>query len=391
MLGQKKRLRLDGSDPINNALCAFWPLNANAGSIAVDLSPARKNGTLTAFNPPGWAFGIYGRALTFDGVSNYINVNSRPLNNLASGSFVMRFRPNAGGGILYYEDGNGKNNFAVYCPSPGSSAFVVNIGSNTSRSSTVRTWDSNTWYHVAITWGAEIKIYIDGVIDTTIAASGGTTNVVGDNDQFGRYSFGGGIVGGYSPATIGDTRAFSRSLSSSEIARIYRDPWAGAARFPRRTVYRPSAVYTLAPSPVVYEYTPADVVLTYTPAPPPPDTGDTHDGIKRRTRRQRAVDAAEQRRRASLAEEALALRLSLEAAMGMAAEVAEEAPQEAIQAATRKAARIVPALADTRPDDALLASAREAVAALLAAVQEAERARALAEDDEEVLMLLRAL
>jgi hypothetical protein len=51
----------------------------------------------------------------------------------------------------------------------------------------------------------------------------------------------------------------------------------------------------------------------------------------------------------------------------------------------------VPALADTRPDDALLALAREAVTALLAAVQEAERVRALAEDDEDVLMLLRAL
>jgi hypothetical protein len=120
-------------------------------------------------------------------------------------------------------------------------------------------------------------------------------------------------------------------------------------------------------------------------------TGDTHDGFVRRSRRERAMAAAEQRRRDEMAQEAVALRLSLEAAIGMAAEVAEEAPQEAIQAATRQAARMVPALADTRPDDALLASAREAVAALLAAVQEAERARALAEDDEEVLMLLRAL
>jgi predicted Zn-dependent protease len=112
--------------------------------------------------------------------------------------------------------------------------------------------------------------------------------------------------------------------------------------------------------------------------------------MKRRSRRQRAMDAAEQRRRASLAEEGLALRLSLEAAMGMAAEVAEEAPAEAaqaVQAAVRAARVAIPAA----PDVAALADARKAVATLLEAVEEARRLKALAEDDEDVLMLLRAL
>ena len=123
-------------------------------------------------------------------------------------------------------------------------------------------------------------------------------------------------------------------------------------------------------------------------------TGDTHDGFVRRSRRQRALDAAERRRREAVAQEAVTLRLSLQAAMGMAAEVVEEAPAEAVeavQAVARKAARLVPTLADTRADEALLASAREAVAALRAAVDEAARAKALAEDDEDVMMLLRAL
>lgn len=123
-------------------------------------------------------------------------------------------------------------------------------------------------------------------------------------------------------------------------------------------------------------------------------TTDTHDGFVRRSRRQRALDAAERRRREAMAQEAVALRLSLEAAMGAAADVAEEAPREAaeaVQAVAKQAARLVPTLAEARADAALLASARETVAALRAAVEEAERARALAEDDEDVLMLLRAL
>ncbi len=198
-------------------------------------------------------------------------------------------------------------------------------------------------------------------------------------------------------------RLRTREWSDAEVQRLYRDPWAGTARRALPIAYSPlpplAAIITGTVD--VTASTSAEMALAATIDATIPvtalitaqveSTGDTHDGFVRRSRRERAMAAAEQRRRDEMAQEAVALRLSLEAAIGMAAEVAEEAPQEAIQAATRQAARMVPALADTRPDDALLASAREAVAALLAAVQEAERARALAEDDEEVLMLLRAL
>ncbi len=238
----------------------------------------------------------------------------------------------------------------------------------------------------ALTWGPSSQIaYMQGrQIVSGAAANYGTTAagelIIGNNNS-GAFPWVQAASGGVYYAV-----AFDRQFTPAEIAEAAADPWWWA-RQPRRRPGRTPIAYTLNPEPVEYRYTPATVALTYEPA----QTGDTHDGMKRRSRRQRAMDAAEQRRRASLAEEALALRLSLEAAMGMAAEVAEEAPQEAIQAATRQAARMVPALADTRPDDALLALAREAVTALLAAVQEAERTRALAEDDEDVLMLLRAL
>lgn len=124
-----------------------------------------------------------------------------------------------------------------------------------------------------------------------------------------------------------------------------------------------------------------------------PNTGDTHDGFKRRTRRQRALDAAERQRREDMATEARALRLSLEAAMGMAAEAAEEAPPqaaEALQEAT-EAARVVPAVLARQVDWVALQAARDAVTALHTAIEAAARAKALADDDEDVEILLRAL
>jgi hypothetical protein len=124
-----------------------------------------------------------------------------------------------------------------------------------------------------------------------------------------------------------------------------------------------------------------------------PNTGDTHEGFVRRTRRQRALDAAERKRRDDAVAEAMALRLSLEAAMGMAVEAVEEAPPEAAKALERatEAARPMPAVLARAPDYSALEAARVTVAALHQAIAEAARAKALADDDADVEILLRAL
>ena len=59
---------------------------------------------------------------------------------------------------------------------------------------------------------------------------------------------------------------------------------------------------------------------------------DTHDGFKRRSRKQRAIDAALRRADEERQADARALRLALEAAMGMAAEVVEDAPAPVVEA-----------------------------------------------------------
>lgn len=79
--------------------------------------------------------------------------------------------------------------------------------------------------------------------------------------------------------------------------------------------------------------------------------------------------------------------------MGYAAEVVEGAPDEAVAAveeATQQARVVLPTLA-RKPSAVDLAAAVALVERLQAATEEAARLKALAEDDEEVLMLLRAL
>jgi len=117
--------------------------------------------------------------------------------------------------------------------------------------------------------------------------------------------------------------------------------------------------------------------------------GDTHDGFLRRSRRQRALEAAERRRDAERLADARALRLELEAALGMAADAVEEAPAPAVEA-VREAVAVVRALPPVAPAIDF-AAARAAVADLLAAIEAARRAKELADDDEDVEILLRAL
>ena len=433
-MAAKARLRLDGADPINGGLLRFLTLTDGAGALATDISPLRRNALLNNFGASGWQPSPYGKSLTFDGVNDYVNINSRPLNNLPQGSFCVRLKPNAGGGVVAYEDGGGYNNFAMFCPTPGSDVVRFNIGSNADRNSASRTWVATTWYDVVVTWGAEIKIYINGVLDTTIAASGGTKNTTGDNDQLGRYSYGGGTSGLYSPCSMSGVRIYNRAITPSEVARLHREPWAGTARPWRRSYGTTGTTYnlttgalsrtyavgaalfsigrridtgglsraytvgdagftvrrTLQADAIPYTYRVPSVALNYYPAQA---EGDTHDGFIRRSRRQRAMDAAERRRRDEAAQEAVALRLSLEAAMGLAAEAVEDAPQpvaDVVETATREAARFVPMLARA-PDPEVLQAANEAIVALRSAIAAADRARMLAEDDEDVLMLLRAL
>jgi hypothetical protein len=111
------------------------------------------------------------------------------------------------------------------------------------------------------------------------------------------------------------------------------------------------------------------------------------------TRRERALDAAQRRADEEWQREKNGLRLALDAAMGLAAEVVEEAPPEAVEAVQEAVAAVrgvAPVLAAPAVDVAALERFRTALERLQAALDEAARARALAEDDEDVLMLLRA-
>jgi len=388
------RLLDPGDDSINRGLEGFWPLDDGAGTVATDVSPWRRNGALTNFglsSGTGWGAGRNGKALVFDGSNDYVPVAKIPpitkctlavwLKSTGTGANTMVATKNFSGGVVP---------MALSISSGAGAAVGMSFYNGAWQASGVTTDVSNDgkWHFVAGTYdGATLRYYLDGKLDASAAYTGSLPNNTNPL-EIGAYTAG----ASYFKGTMSGFRLLSRALTPGEIARIYADPWAGTLR--RRPVrfYLPPTHYSIAATGITRRYSFGDADLVYTPAAV--TGGDTHDGIKRQSRRQRALAAADARRRDEQASEARALRLELEAAMGFAVEAAEEAPAPVVAAVERaaEAARVVlPVLRQAAPDPALLAEARALVATLQAQAAEAERLRALAEDDEEVLMLLRAL
>ncbi len=66
-------------------IVALWHFDEGAGTSVAD-SVGSNTGTLV--NSPGWVAGKFGRALSFDGTSNYVDIGTT---NLVTGAFTVEF------------------------------------------------------------------------------------------------------------------------------------------------------------------------------------------------------------------------------------------------------------------------------------------------------------
>ena len=76
--------------PSNLGLVGYWRFNEGTSTTASDASGNRNNGKLTNFPSPvpfsssvnsGWTNGRLGKALSFDGSNDYVNLPSAPLSS----------------------------------------------------------------------------------------------------------------------------------------------------------------------------------------------------------------------------------------------------------------------------------------------------------------------
>ena len=160
-------------------------------------------------------------ALLYDGVAK--NVDAGPI-NLSGSAFTMEcwVKVNAFklsspfiSSILGMEDG-GPNTALLRLGDAGLAAdrlqFAVNLGGTVRKLASVSALRANTWQHVAATYdGSAMKIYIDGVLDATLNASGPA--VANATFTFGRNYANSRTLDG----SIDEVRVWKRARTAAEI------------------------------------------------------------------------------------------------------------------------------------------------------------------------------
>jgi hypothetical protein len=213
-----------------NGLVLWLPMDEGSGTIAYDYSGYGNNGTLYNGSTicggidacPLWVDGVVGKAISFDGVDDYVRANTINVPYLTISAWVkwFTFFPDGTGHAIVSNSNYAADGYMLYqatgSPYNRIQAFVytssiVMLASNS-------LLDINKWYHVVLTYdGSYIKLYINGVLDKQVAQSGTiktTTNpfLIGST-----YTTTGAKFNGI----IDEVMIFNRALSDDEIKQLY--------------------------------------------------------------------------------------------------------------------------------------------------------------------------
>ncbi len=190
-----------------------------AGDIIETTPDASGNGlTATLVGDPQWqTTGALGGSLHLDGNSDYVDCGNNAVLDLTTGITVAAWvqAERAGGATreplvvksatTYSLVINGNNvEFSVYV---GSAARVAQ--------STISTAFQGVWHHVAGTYdGSNVKLYIDGVLQTTVAYAGSIASSAATSVRIGSDS------ADFYQGAIDDVHIYGRALNDVEMSQL---------------------------------------------------------------------------------------------------------------------------------------------------------------------------
>lgn len=200
------------STPNNLGLVGYWAFNDGAGTSATDSSGSGNTGTLTTMDDTDWVAGKRGKALDFDGSSDYVSIAS-DLGASTNISVSFWIKPSSG------SQQNGILSSATNLTAPRvyielNTDYTIDFYRGAYTTSDV-TISSSEWTHVMITNdGSNTNYYINGVYDKTIAQT-----VTKDTQS--AFYLGRGFAG-YFNGQLDDVRIYNRVLSAGEISTLYK-------------------------------------------------------------------------------------------------------------------------------------------------------------------------
>jgi LruC domain-containing protein len=194
-------------------LVSVWHFDENAGSMATD----SKGSNSGAISGASWVPGINNSALDFDGIAGHVQVpyNTSLNNRTDQISLSCWFKMNEvgnSGAFLFYNtkymlqlDAQGRVSLAIY--NPTYTSVVMDYADRIL---------NTDWHHVVATYdGAQMKLYIDGALKITRAATGmlktsGSDLHIGDQSTINFF-----------PGILDEVLIYSRPLTPEEILSVY--------------------------------------------------------------------------------------------------------------------------------------------------------------------------
>jgi hypothetical protein len=249
-------IRQTNRDHVNlrEGLVGAWcPSVAGSGLTLPDLSGRNNHGTLTNMGPEDWVSAQYGRALDFDGVNDYVEVNDS-------------FRFASTGSVVFWYRGSVESGTAIYFGDRANSSFTIYLGNNVTNTlsnelitvvhdvgglariygyttATRGELYDNNWHHVAVVQrvaNTNAEIWIDGVSKTVTNGSSGLSTYVIGNTSFNFLQFASERYSNtnnfFLTGQMDDIRFTTRPFSPAEIKLLASRPGIGLVPERRRTI-----------------------------------------------------------------------------------------------------------------------------------------------------------
>lgn len=217
--------KFNPSDPINNGLMAYYPMDGASavGTVLSDVTRNRNTGTIVSAPPV--VRGVTGNALSFTAASSqYVDLQapaSLELYSTVSVSAWINYPTSISGPdfVVAKDFSSGTRGYCLGVS--GDKVYAENNGGATCIGGT--TLKFNTWYHVGAVFNFSSNIsyaFLNGARDSGTTSAGVTANTLA-HWNIGRRAYVG--ANQYFNGIIDEVRIWNRVLSDSEWRRVGND------------------------------------------------------------------------------------------------------------------------------------------------------------------------
>ena len=228
-------------------LIAAYGFNEGGGNIAADASGRNHDGVLRGTT---WVPGRFGKALSFDGRTDWVTVADHSDLDVRNGVTMMAWvnpRTLSGRDTIVMKETQTSLAYALYANDAAArAAGVVNIAGEHKSVQSLSQLPLNTWSHITVTYsGTTLRLYVNGVevnrrtLSGRIVVGNGALRI-GGNSVWTDQSFDG---------LIDEVRIYGSALSPADIQRDMQLPVAHELQAPAVSIVSPlnGAVLSGAP------------------------------------------------------------------------------------------------------------------------------------------------